>query len=109
MYNEGWKESKNYIRPEEEAEMIEGQNIDLDDASVDVSKDGKDTVTTVKTVDLEGWMGCVRKMIRIRFTHAFITIVNIRVLCTLTSDFVLFSLLCHASSALHSNYWFCIV
>jgi len=54
MYNEGWKESKNYIRPEEEAEMIEGQNIDLDDASVDVSKDGKDTVTTVKTVDLEG-------------------------------------------------------
>jgi len=53
MYNEGWKEPKNYIRPEEDAEMIEGQNMDLDDTSVDVRKDGKDTVTTVKTANLE--------------------------------------------------------
>jgi NCS1 family nucleobase:cation symporter-1 len=55
MYTEGWKESKNYIRPEEDTEVIEIEGQSVKDADVGYTQTkeiGKGTVTTVKTTEL---------------------------------------------------------
>ena len=49
MYTEGWKESKNYIRPEEDLEIIEGQDVNEGEVFSEVELTGKSMEMAVET------------------------------------------------------------
>jgi len=51
MYNEGWMEVKNYVRPEEEAQVLEGQGMDVEASSVG---QGEKEVAREVVTDLKG-------------------------------------------------------
>ncbi|KIW49421.1 hypothetical protein PV05_11101 [Exophiala xenobiotica] len=51
MYNEGWMEVKNYVRPEEEAQVLEGQGMDVEASSLG---QGEKEVAREIVTDLKG-------------------------------------------------------